>query len=41
MQKNHTEIWVENFIERFAQTQNQKIKEILIELLLHAYRTSP
>lgn len=39
--KNHTEVWVQNFIERFAQTQNQKIKEILIELFLHAYRTSP
>ena len=39
--KNHTEIWVESFIERFATNKNHKVKEILIDLVMHAYRTSP
>ena len=24
--KNHTEIWVKNFVERFAMTKNYKVK---------------
>jgi hypothetical protein len=39
--KNHTEVWVKNFVERFAMTKNYKVKEILIDLLSHAYKTSP
>jgi hypothetical protein len=39
--KNHTEVWVKNFVERFALTKNCKVKEILIDLLAHAYKTSP
>ncbi len=39
--KNHTEVWVKNFVERFALTKNYKVKEILIDLLSHAYKTSP
>jgi hypothetical protein len=39
--KNHTDVWVKNFIDRFAATKNGKVKEILIDLMMHAYRTSP
>lgn len=39
--KNHTEVWVQNIVERFALTKNYKVKEILIDLVMHAYRTSP
>ena len=34
-------MWVENFIERFATTESPKVKEILLDLFLHAYKTSP
>lgn len=39
--KNHTEVWMGNIVERFALTKNPKVKEILIDLVMHAYRTSP
>lgn len=39
--KNHTEVWMMNFIERFAVSRNHKVKEMLIDLVMHAYRTSP
>lgn len=39
--KNHTEVWVQNFVERFATSKNIKVKEILLDLVMHAFRTSP
>ena len=39
--KNHTEVWFENLIERFATNKNIKVKEMLLDLAIHAYRTSP
>ena len=39
--KNYTEVWLENFIEKFGKIRNSKTKEMLIDLIAHAYRTSP
>ena len=39
--KNHTEVWYQNMIERFAQAQNPKTKELLVDLMAHTYRSSP
>lgn len=39
--RNHTEVWIKSFVERFALSRNPKVKEILIDLLAHAYKTSP
>lgn len=39
--KNHTEVWYHNMIEKFAQTTNPKTKELLVDLMAHAYRSSP
>ncbi len=39
--KNHPDVWIANFLERFVKTQNSKIKEMLIDLFVYAYKTSP
>lgn len=39
--KNHPEVWIYNFLDRFMKTQNVKIKEMLMDLFTFAYKTSP
>lgn len=39
--KNYTDVWINNFLERFSKTNNPKLKEILIDLFMYSYKTSP